>query len=93
MKSAKNRGREPLPKPHTGGCGKTAKNIELYTSAYTLAWKQISLLQRREQPDIALRLHASIRRQLKKGATDPRFIATEALKAVDDGTETGAPKP
>jgi hypothetical protein len=38
-----------------------------------------------EQPDIALRLHASIRRQLKKkGATDASFIASEALKALDE---------
>jgi hypothetical protein len=82
--SGKNRRREPPRKPYTGGWGKTAKNIELYTSAYTLAWKQISSLQRREQPDTPLRLHASIRQQRKKGATDPRFIATEALKALDE---------
>jgi len=70
-----------------GGWGKTAKNIELYSSAYRIAWKDI----RREQPDIALRLHASIRRQLMKGITDPRVIATEALKAFNERTETGTP--
>jgi hypothetical protein len=59
-----------------------AQNIELYSSAYRMAWIQISPLQRREQPDIALRLHASIRSQVKKGATDPYLIASEALKAL-----------
>jgi hypothetical protein len=91
MKSAKNRRREPLLKPHTGGWGKTAKNIELYSSAYRIAWRDIPLRHRREQPDIALRLHASIRRQLMKGITDPRVIATEALKTVSEriaGTPT-----
>jgi hypothetical protein len=75
------------------GKGTTARNIELYSSAYRIAWKRISSLRKREQPNIALRLHASIRRQLKKGATDPRSIATEALKAVDEGTGRGTPKP
>jgi hypothetical protein len=66
------------------GWGATARNIELYSSAYRVAWKQISLLRKREQPDISLRLHASIRRQIKEGATDPLFIAAEAFKAVDE---------
>jgi len=60
----------------------TARNIELYSLAYRLALKQISELQKPEQPNIALRLHASIRRQLKKGANDPFFIVVEALKNV-----------
>jgi hypothetical protein len=63
--------------------GITGRNVELYGSAYRIAWKQISPLRKREQPDISLRLHASIRRQLKDGATDPLFIATEAFKALD----------
>jgi hypothetical protein len=67
----------------------TARNIELYSSAYRIAWRQISPLQKREQPDIALRLHASIRSQLKQGATDPFSIASEVLKAIDEGTELG----
>ena len=70
-------------KHHSGGWGKTAKNIELYNSAYRLAWKHIPELQKREQPDIALRLHESIRRQLKEGATEPLFIASEALRGVE----------
>ena len=69
--------------------GTIARNIELYSSAYRIAWRQISPLQKREQPDIALRLHASIRSQLKKGATDPFSIASEVLKAIDEGTELG----
>jgi hypothetical protein len=70
----------------------TARNIELYSSAYRIAWKQISPLRKREQPDISLRLHASIRRQVKGGATDPLFIATEAFKALDETSESGTPK-
>ena len=64
--------------------GTSARNIELYSSAYRIAWKEISRLQKREQPNIALRLHASIRRLLKKGATDPSLIASEALKALEE---------
>ena len=69
-----------------------AQNIELYSSAYQLALKQISVLQKREQPDIALQLHASIRRQIKEGATDPSFIASKAVKAVEKGSEPGTPQ-
>jgi hypothetical protein len=70
----------------------TGRNIELYSSAYRIAWKQISPLRKREQPDISLRLHACIRRQLKDGATDPLFIATEAFKALGE-SEPGTLKP
>jgi hypothetical protein len=62
--------------------GTTAQNVELYSSAFHIAWRQISPLRKREQPDISLRLHASIRRQLNQGATDPLSIATEAFKAL-----------
>jgi hypothetical protein len=62
-----------------------ARNIELYNSAYDLAWKHISELEKREQPEIARRLHDSIRRQLSDGVTEPLFIALEAFKALDDG--------
>jgi hypothetical protein len=91
--TGKNRRREPPRKHHTGGWGKTAKNIELYSSAYRIAWKQISPLRKREQPDISLRLHASIRRQLNKGETASLFIAAEALKALGEETELGTLKP
>jgi hypothetical protein len=62
-----------------------ARNIELYNSAYSLAWKHISEPQKREQPNIARRLHDSIRSQLRDGATEPLFIASEALKTLDEG--------
>jgi hypothetical protein len=62
----------------------TAQNVELYSSAYRIAWKQISPVRKREQPDISLRLHACIGRQLKDGATDPLFIATEAFRALGE---------
>jgi hypothetical protein len=69
------------------------QNIELYSSAYRIAWKQISALRRREQPDISLRLHDSIRRQLKEGATEPLFIVSEALKDVGERSEPGTTPP
>jgi hypothetical protein len=72
--------------------GITARNIDIYSSAYRIAWKQISPFRKREQPDISLRLHASIRRQLNEGATDPILIATEAFKALGE-SESGTLKP
>ena len=39
--------------------------------------------QKRKQPNIARRLHDFIRRQLKEGATEPVFIASEALEDVE----------
>ena len=66
-----------------------AQQIELYNLAYKLAWKHISEDQKRKQPDIARRLHDSIRRQLKEGATEPLFIASEALKDVESWLRRG----
>ena len=65
-----------------------AQDIELYSSAYRLAWKRVSELQKREKPNIASRLHGSIQRQIKKGATEPLFIASEALRDVEFNPET-----
>jgi hypothetical protein len=74
------------------GTKRTARNIELYGLAYSIAWKQISPLRKRENPDIPFRLHASIRRLLNEGATDPLSIATEAFKALGEN-EPGTLKP
>ena len=60
-----------------------ARKIESYNLAYRLAWKHISEDQKRKQQDIAQRLHDSISRQLKEGATEAVFIASEALKDVE----------
>ena len=68
-----------------------ARNIELYNSAFSLAWKHISERQKRERPTIARLLHDSIRGQLKDGATDPLFIASEALKTLEE-SEPEPPK-
>ena len=65
-----------------------ARNIELYNSAYSLAWKHVSELQKREKPNIASRLHDSIQREIKKGATESLFIASEALSDVEFNPET-----
>ena len=55
-----------------------ARDIELYNSAFRLAWKHVSEHQR-EQSDIAQRLDNSIRRQIKEGAISDLVIASEAL--------------
>jgi hypothetical protein len=60
--------------------GEIARRVELYNSAYKLAWEQIPPDQKRARPDITLRIHASIRRELKEGARDPNGIALAALK-------------
>jgi hypothetical protein len=70
--------------------GTTARNIDIYSTAYRIAWKQISSIRKREQPDISLRLHASIRRQVNEGATDPLLIATKAFKDVGE-SDPGTP--
>jgi hypothetical protein len=62
--------------------------LRLYNSAFSLAWKHISELQKREKPNIASRLHDSIRREINKGATEPFFIASEALRDVEFNPET-----
>jgi hypothetical protein len=58
----------------------TARKVELYSSAYKLARIQIPPTLSRELPDLSLRIHASIRRQLKAGETDARRIAFEAVQ-------------
>ena len=65
--------------PRNGMIGRRA---EIYGSAYKLAWKLIPPAERRERPDISLRIHASVRRQVKEGAMDPLGIASTALKEV-----------
>jgi hypothetical protein len=62
--------------------GPTAQRIELYGTAYKLAWLQIPPDQKSARPDISLRVHASIRRQLKAGAIDAHTIAFTALKDI-----------
>ena len=57
-----------------------AQRAELYSTAYKLAWEQIPPAERRARADLSLRIHASIRRQLKEGAMDPIGIASTALK-------------
>jgi hypothetical protein len=71
-----------------GGAMSIARDIELYNSAYRLAWNHVSELQQREKPNIAWRLHDSIRREIKNGATEPLFIASEALRDVEFNPET-----
>jgi hypothetical protein len=65
-----------------------AREIELYNLAFSLAWKHVSELRKREKPNIASRLHDSIRSQIKMGATEPLFIASEALRDVEFNPET-----
>ena len=65
-----------------------ARNIELYNSAYRLAWNHVSEVQKRETPNIAWRLHDFIRREIKNGASEPLLIASEALRSVEFNPET-----
>ena len=60
-----------------------ARNIELYQLAYKLSWPHVSEFQKNADPNIALRLHDSISRRLKQGATEPVLIASEALKDLE----------
>jgi len=60
--------------------GIVARKIELYSLAYRTAWRRFSPLQKREQPNLALWLHAFIRRQIKKGATDPFLSPPRRLR-------------
>jgi hypothetical protein len=72
----------PQEKPrrlHIPRKGESARRIEVYSAAYN-AWEQIPTAERRTRADISLRIHASIRRQLKDGAMDPIGIASAALK-------------
>jgi hypothetical protein len=69
----------PLPGSKKGEHG---RRIEVYSAAYKLAWKQIPPAERRARPDLSLRIHASISRQLKAGANNPDTIAFVALKEV-----------
>ena len=59
-----------------------AHSVELYNSAYRLAWQKISEGQKREQSDMAQRLHDFIARQIKEGASVDVLIASEALKEL-----------
>ena len=56
-----------------------ARSIELYNSAFRLAWPHISERQKREQSDMAQRLHDSITRLIKEGASLDVLIASEAI--------------
>jgi hypothetical protein len=92
------RGRKPKGKPARSQRtivvrkkSASGRNIQLYGLAYSTAWGRISPHQKREQPNLALWLHASIRRQLKEGATDPFSIAFEALKAIAERSDPGTP--
>ena len=65
-----------------------ARKVESYNLAYQLAWKHISEDEKRKQPNIARLLRNSIRRQLSEGATEPVFIASEALADVGERAMT-----
>ena len=66
-----------------GAMAGIARKIESYNLAYRLAWEHISEHQKRERPDIARRLHDSIKRRVYEGATEPVFIASEALREIE----------
>ena len=73
--------------------GETAQRIELYSAAYKLAWEQVPDLHRRERPDLRLRIHSSIRSQVKAGAKDPHRIAFAALKDIHERSDPNSHYP
>ena len=72
--------KKPAPWWRRNRKGETARRVVLYSRAYQLVWEQISPDQKRAHPNISLRIHASIRRQLNEGAKDAKGIALAALK-------------
>jgi hypothetical protein len=64
-----------------GGMAEIARDIELYNSAFRLAWQHVSDHQR-EQSNVARRLHDSIRWQIKEGASVDVLIASIALNEL-----------
>ena len=64
-----------------------AWKVGSYNLAYQLAWKYISEDEKRKQPNVARLLHDSIKRQLSEGATEPVFIASEALEDVGESLD------
>jgi hypothetical protein len=56
-----------------------ARNIELYNSAFRLAWQHIPEDQKRYDSNASRRLHDSIRRQISEGASLDVLIASVAL--------------
>ena len=60
-----------------------AKRVKLYNLAYRLAWKYISEEQKLRRADIAGLLHDSIRRQIREGATEAVFIASQSLEDLE----------
>jgi hypothetical protein len=64
----------------------TVRKVELYSLAYRTALNHISDFQNRDHPNISLRLHAFIRRQLKEGAKNPLLIAAKAVSDLQIDT-------
>ena len=60
-----------------------ARSIELYNSAFRLAWPHISERQKREQSDMAQRLHDSITRLIKEGASLDVLHCLRGARRVD----------
>src|SRR5215475_8177428 len=60
-----------------------ARSVELYQLAYKLAWPHVSAFQKNAEPNIGVRLHHSIRHQIRQGLAEPVLIASEALKDID----------
>jgi hypothetical protein len=60
-----------------------ADRIERFNIAYRLAWKYVPEGVTRERTSFARRLHDSISRQLREGASEPVFIASVALKEME----------
>jgi hypothetical protein len=59
-----------------------ARSIELFNSAYKLAWEYVSQHLEMVPPNTRPTLSNSIRDQIKAGATNAAMIAADAIKAL-----------
>jgi hypothetical protein len=62
--------------------GEITRKVELFNTAYRLAWKHIPE-EKKLKPDAGCCLDIAIRRQIKSGADDAVFIASEVLKTFE----------
>jgi hypothetical protein len=57
-----------------------AKSIQLFNSAYALAWDHVAKQRDVDRSTAAVALSNSIRLQIKSGMDDPSAIALEAIR-------------
>jgi hypothetical protein len=66
-----------------GKMAEIAKRIELYNLAHRLASKYVTEEHKFKRPDIPQLLHDSIRSQMREGANEAVFIASNAIEDIE----------